>query len=64
MVPQQKKEGESRAKRARMPSSRAGRAWRLGGSFLPGTWEALYAEQLATVPVVNLLLGAWSASAP
>ena len=29
-----------------------------GGSFLPGhLGSSMYAEQLATVPVVNLLLG-------
>ena len=59
MVPQQQKEGESTAKE----SSGAITAGRprvagSGGSFLPGhLGSAMYAEQLATVPVVNVLLG-------
>jgi len=59
MVPEQKKEGESRARE----SSGAITAGRprvsgSGGSFLPGhLGSTLYAEQLATVPVVNVLLG-------
>ena len=59
MVPEQKRQGESAAKensgaiRAGRPRVTGG-----GGSFLPshlGSTE--YAEQLATVPVVNMLLG-------
>jgi acetyl-CoA carboxylase carboxyltransferase component len=59
MVPQQQKEGESSAKE----SSGAITAGRprvagSGGSFLPGhLGSSLYAEQLGTVPVVNVLLG-------
>jgi len=59
MVPQQQKEGESTAKE----SSGAITAGRprvagSGGSFLPGhLGSAMYAEQLANVPVVNVLLG-------
>jgi len=59
MVPQQQREGESTAKE----SSGAITAGRprvagSGGSFLPGhLGSAMYAEQLATVPVVNVLLG-------
>jgi len=59
MVPQQKREGESAA----AESSGAIKAGRPrvaggGGSFLPGHLGSdLYARQLATVPVVNLLLG-------
>lgn len=59
MVPQQKREGESRAKE----SSGAIKAGRprvagAGGSFLPGhLGSTLYTEQLSTVPVVNMLLG-------
>jgi acetyl/propionyl-CoA carboxylase alpha subunit/acetyl-CoA carboxylase carboxyltransferase component len=59
MVPQQKKEGESRAKESRdaIEPGRP-RVAGSGGSFLPGhLGSSLYAEQLATVPVVNLLLG-------
>lgn len=59
MVPQQKKDGESSAKEssgaitAGRPRVSGG-----GGSFLPGhLGSSMYAEQLATVPVVNLLLG-------
>ena len=59
MVPEQRKEGESSAKES-SGAIKAGRP-RVsggGGSFLPshlGSTE--YAEQLATVPVVNMLLG-------
>ncbi|WP_419944672.1 carboxyl transferase domain-containing protein [Candidatus Poriferisodalis sp.] len=59
MVPEQKREGESTAKES-SGAIRSGRP-RVsggGGSFLPshlGSTE--YAEQLATVPVVNMLLG-------
>ena len=59
MVPPQKKEGESRAKESRdaIEPGRP-RVAGAGGSFLPGhLGSSLYAEQLATVPVVNLLLG-------
>jgi acetyl-CoA carboxylase carboxyltransferase component len=59
MVPQQKKEGESRAKESRdaIEPGRP-RVAGSGGSFLPGhLGSTLYAEQLSTVPVVNLLLG-------
>ncbi|WP_423917209.1 carboxyl transferase domain-containing protein [Candidatus Poriferisodalis sp.] len=59
MVPEQRKDGESTAKES-SGAIKAGRP-RVsggGGSFLPshlGSTE--YAEQLATVPVVNMLLG-------
>lgn len=59
MVPEQKKEGESKA----LESTGAIRAGRprvtgSGGSFLPPhLGSTLYTEQLATVPVVNVLLG-------
>jgi acetyl/propionyl-CoA carboxylase alpha subunit/acetyl-CoA carboxylase carboxyltransferase component len=59
MVPQQKKEGESRAKES-LDAIEPGRprVAGSGGSFLPGhLGSTFYAEQLATVPVVNLLLG-------
>ncbi|MGA1370892.1 MAG: carboxyl transferase domain-containing protein [Pseudomonadales bacterium] len=59
MVPQQQKSGESTAQES-SGAIRAGRPRVTGGggSFLPGhLGSALYAEQLATVPVVNLLLG-------
>ena len=59
MVPEQKKAGESDAKEssgaitAGRPRVSGG-----GGSFLPGHLGSTeYAEQLATVPVVNVLLG-------
>jgi acetyl/propionyl-CoA carboxylase alpha subunit/acetyl-CoA carboxylase carboxyltransferase component len=59
MVPRQQTEGESRAKEssgaitAGRPRVSGG-----GGSFLPGhLGSSMFAEQLATVPVVNLLLG-------
>ena len=59
MVPQQKKGGESRAKESTgaIESGRP-RVAGGGGSFLPGDQGSnLYAKQLYTVPVVNLLLG-------
>ena len=59
MVPQQQKEGESSAKES-SGSIMAGRprVAGSGGSFLPGhLGSSLYAEQLGTVPVVNVLLG-------
>ena len=59
MVPAQKKEGESRAKESR-GAIKAGRPRVAGGggSFLPGhLGSGMYAEQLSTVPVVNVLLG-------
>jgi acetyl/propionyl-CoA carboxylase alpha subunit/acetyl-CoA carboxylase carboxyltransferase component len=59
MVPRQQAEGESRAKEssgaitAGRPRVSGG-----GGSFLPGhLGSSMFAEQLAAVPVVNLLLG-------
>ncbi len=59
MVPEQKRAGESRAEEstgaiaAGRPRVSGG-----GGSFLPGHLGSTeYTEQLATVPVVNLLLG-------
>lgn len=59
MVPAQKKEGESSAKESKGAIT-AGRP-RVsggGGSFLPGhLGSSMYAEQLTTVPVVNMLLG-------
>jgi acetyl/propionyl-CoA carboxylase alpha subunit/acetyl-CoA carboxylase carboxyltransferase component len=59
MVPQQKREGESRAKESRdaIEPGRP-RVAGTGGSFLPPhLGSSFYVEQLATVPVVNLLLG-------
>ena len=59
MVPAQKQAGESRAQES-TGAIKAGRPRVAGGggSFLPGhLGSAMYAEQLATVPVVNLLLG-------
>jgi acetyl/propionyl-CoA carboxylase alpha subunit/acetyl-CoA carboxylase carboxyltransferase component len=59
MVPQQKKEGDSRALESRdaIEPGRP-RVTGTGGSFLPPhLGSSFYAEQLATVPVVNLLLG-------
>ena len=59
MVPAQRKDGESSA----MESSGAIKAGRPrvtggGGSFLPGhLGSSMFAEQLANVPVVNVLLG-------
>ena len=59
MVPAQKREGESAAKESR-GAIKAGRP-RVsggGGSYLPGhLGSTMYAEQLSTVPVVNMLLG-------
>ena len=59
MVPEQKKEGESKAKES-TGSIKAGRP-RVsggGGSYLPGhLGSTMYTEQLSTIPVVNLLLG-------
>jgi acetyl/propionyl-CoA carboxylase alpha subunit/acetyl-CoA carboxylase carboxyltransferase component len=59
MVPAQKQEGESRAKES-MGAITAGRprVTGSGGSFLPGhLGSSMFAEQLSTVPVVNMLLG-------
>ncbi len=59
MVPAQKKEGESRARES-SGAIKAGRPRVAGGggSYLPGhLGSTMYAEQLATIPVVNLLLG-------
>jgi acetyl/propionyl-CoA carboxylase alpha subunit/acetyl-CoA carboxylase carboxyltransferase component len=59
MVPEQKSEGESSAKES-SGAIKAGRPRVAGGggSFLPGhLGSTMYTEQLATVPVVNLLLG-------
>ena len=59
MVPEQKKTGESKAKES-SGAIKAGRPRVAGGggSFLPGhLGSSMYAEQLATVPVVNMLLG-------
>ncbi len=59
MVPQQKKEGESAARES-SGAITAGRPRVAGGggSFLPGhLGSSDYATQLATVPVVNVLLG-------
>ena len=59
MVPQQKREGESTAKES-SGAITAGRPRVAGGggSFLPGHLGSTdYATQLATVPVVNVLLG-------
>lgn len=59
MVPEQKKSGESNAKES-SGAIKAGRPRVAGGggSFLPGhLGSTMYAEQLSTVPVVNLLLG-------
>ncbi len=59
MVPAQKQEGESSAKES-SGAIKAGRPRVAGGggSFLPGhLGSTMYTEQLATVPVVNLLLG-------
>jgi acetyl/propionyl-CoA carboxylase alpha subunit/acetyl-CoA carboxylase carboxyltransferase component len=59
MVPKQQKEGESRAQES-AGAIVAGRP-RVsgeGGSFLPGhLGSSIYVEQLAQVPVVNVLLG-------
>ena len=59
MVPAQKKEGESKAKESKgaIKSGRP-RVAGGGGSFLPGhLGSTMYAAQLSTVPVVNMLLG-------
>jgi acetyl/propionyl-CoA carboxylase alpha subunit/acetyl-CoA carboxylase carboxyltransferase component len=59
MVPQQKREGESTAQES-SGAITAGRPRVAGGggSFLPGhLGSSEYAAQLATVPVVNVLLG-------
>ena len=59
MVPAQKAQGESKAKES-TGAIKAGRPRVAGGggSFLPGhLGSAMYANQLATVPVVNMLLG-------
>ena len=59
MVPQQQKTGESAAQES-SGAIAAGRPRVTGGggSFLPGhLGSSLFAEQLTTVPVVNLLLG-------
>ena len=59
MVPQQKRSGESRAKESD-GAIKAGRprVAGSGGSFLPGhQGGTMFTEQLATVPVVNVLLG-------
>jgi acetyl-CoA carboxylase carboxyltransferase component len=59
MVPAQKKEGESNAKES-SGAIKAGRPRVAGGggSYLPGhLGSTMYAEQLSTIPVVNLLLG-------
>ena len=59
MVPKQKETGDSAAKES-SGAIKAGRP-RVsggGGSFLPGhLGSSMYAKQLATVPVVNMLLG-------
>jgi acetyl/propionyl-CoA carboxylase alpha subunit/acetyl-CoA carboxylase carboxyltransferase component len=59
MVPQQQKAGDSHAEES-SGAIRAGRPRVTGGggSFLPGhLGSAMFTEQLATVPVVNVLLG-------
>ncbi|MCB1750035.1 MAG: hypothetical protein KDK06_22890, partial [Gammaproteobacteria bacterium] len=59
MVPEQKRDGESAAEES-VGAISAGkpRVSGGGGSFLPAHLHStMYAEQLATVPVVNLLLG-------
>ena len=59
MVPAQRQQGESTAKES-SGAIKAGRPRVAGGggSFLPGhLGSAMYAQQLATVPVVNMLLG-------
>lgn len=59
MVPKQAKEGESAAKES-SGAIKAGRPRVAtgGGSFLPGhLGSSLYAAELATIPVVNMLLG-------
>ena len=59
MVPAQKRDGESNAQES-SGAITAGRprVTGTGGSFLPGhLGSTLFAEQLSTVPVVNMLLG-------
>ncbi len=59
MVPAQKKDGDSSAKES-SGAIKAGRPRVAGGggSFLPGhLGSTMYTQQLATVPVVNMLLG-------
>lgn len=59
MVPEQKKEGESKAQES-SGAIKAGRPRVTGGggSFLPGhLGSTMYTEQLSTIPVVNILLG-------
>lgn len=59
MVPAQKKTGESKAKES-SGAIKAGRPRVAGGggSYLPGhLGSAMYTQQLATVPVINMLLG-------
>ena len=59
MVPAQRKDGESNAQES-TGAITAGRPRVTGGggSFLPGhLGSSMFAEQLATVPVVNMLLG-------
>jgi len=59
MVPQQAQDGESKAKESSgaITPGRP-RVAGTGGSFLPGhLGSTLFTEQLATVPVVNMLLG-------
>ncbi len=59
MVPEQRREGESSARESRGAIT-AGRPRVTGGggSFLPGhLGSSMYTEQLAAVPVVNMLLG-------
>ncbi len=59
MVPKQKEAGESTAKES-SGAIKAGRPRVAGGggSFLPGhLGSSMYAEQLAAIPVVNMLLG-------
>ncbi len=59
MVPQQRKEGEATAQESDGAIA-AGkpRVSGSGGSFLPGhLFSTMYAEQLSTVPVVNVLMG-------
>src|SRR5690606_12380551 len=59
MVPAQKQEGESGAQESR-GAIKAGRPRVTGGggSYLPGhLGSSMYAAQLSTVPVVNMLLG-------
>jgi len=59
MVPQQRKEGEATAQESD-GAIKAGkpRVSGSGGSFLPGhLFSKMYADQLASVPVVNVLMG-------